>query len=93
MCSFIVPHFVANLTLCPTTDDNFKVQMKCSFFIVEFERAANIRKIAVHRFLISLLLPELQRFKDEWFQIQKCPKKLSKSMNIKKICDVMCWTS
>ena len=36
----------------------FKVQMKC-FFIVEFERAAEIRKIAVYRFLISLLVLEL----------------------------------
>ena len=34
-----------------------KVQMK--FFIAEFERAAKIRKIAVYRFLISLLVPEL----------------------------------
>ena len=53
MCSFIVSYFAANLTLCPSTDDNFKVQMKF-FFIDEFERAANIRKIAVHRFLIYL---------------------------------------
>ena len=36
----------------------FKVQMKC-FFIAEFERVAKIRKIAVYRFLISLLVPEL----------------------------------
>ena len=28
-------------------------------FIVEFERAANIKKIAVYHFLISLLVPEL----------------------------------
>ena len=35
------------------------------FFIAEFERAAKIRKIAVYRFLISLLVPELQRFKEE----------------------------
>ena len=39
--------------------DCFKVQMKCFFFIAEFERAAKIRKIAVYRFLISLLVPEL----------------------------------
>ena len=37
----------------------FKVQMKCFFFIPEFERAAKIRKIAVYRFLISFLVPEL----------------------------------
>ena len=35
-----------------------KVQMNC-FFIPEFERAAKIRKIAVYRFLISFLVPEL----------------------------------
>ena len=35
------------------------------FFIPEFERAAKIRKIAVYRFLISFLVPELLRFKDE----------------------------
>ena len=35
-----------------------KVQMKC-FFIPEFERAAKIRKIAIYRFLISLVVPEL----------------------------------
>ena len=44
-----------------------KVQMKC-FFISEFERAAKIRKIAVDRFLISLLVTELKRFKDEHFR-------------------------
>ena len=38
-----------------------KVQMKCFFFLIpEFERAAKIRKIAVYRFLISLLVPELR---------------------------------
>ena len=36
-----------------------KVHMKCFFFIAEFEIAAKIRKIAVYRFLISLLVPEL----------------------------------
>ena len=40
-------------------DKTFKVQMKCFFFIAEFERAAKIRKIAVYRFLISPLVPEL----------------------------------
>ena len=37
---------------------SLKVQMKC-FFIVEFETTAQIRKIAVYRFLISPLVPEL----------------------------------
>ena len=41
------------------------MQMKCVFFIPEFERAAKIRKIAVYRFLISFLVPELKRFNDE----------------------------
>ena len=36
-------------------------EMSSFFFIIiaEFERAAKIRKIAVYRFLISLLVPEL----------------------------------
>ena len=29
------------------------------FFIPEFERAAKVKKIAVYRFLISFLVPEL----------------------------------
>ena len=36
--------------------------MKMCFFIAVFERAAKIRKIAVYRYLIALLVPELQRF-------------------------------
>ena len=38
---------------------DLKVQMKCCLFIAEFERAAKIRKIAIYRFLISLLVSEL----------------------------------
>ena len=38
---------------------DFEVQMKYFFLIAEFERAAKIRKIAVYRFLISHLVPEL----------------------------------
>ena len=37
-------------------------QLKCKwnvFFVVEFERAAKIIKVAVYRFLMSLLVPEL----------------------------------
>ena len=41
------------------TRKSIKVQMKCFFFIAEFERVAEIRKIAVNCFLISLLVPEL----------------------------------
>ena len=37
----------------------FKEQMKCLFFIAEFERAAKIREIAVYRLLVSLLVPKL----------------------------------
>ena len=36
-----------------------KVQMKCCFFVAEFERAAEMSKIAVYRFLISFIVPEL----------------------------------
>ena len=36
-----------------------EMQMKCFFFIAEFERAAKIRKIAVHRFITTVLVPEL----------------------------------
>ena len=46
------------------TSTPFKVQMKW-FFIAEFERSEKIRKIAVYRFLISFLAPELQQFKEE----------------------------
>ena len=42
-----------------TVTRDLKVHMKCFFFIPEFERAAKIRKIAVYRFLISLLVSEL----------------------------------
>ena len=35
-----------------------KVQMKCFFFIAEFERAAKIRKISIYRFLIQKLRNE-----------------------------------
>ena len=44
------------------------------FFVPEFERVAKIRKIALYRFLISLLVPELQGFKGEYFQIKSARK-------------------
>ena len=44
---------------------SFKVQMKCFSLIAEFERAAEIRNIAVYRFSISFPVPKLQRFKDQ----------------------------
>ena len=50
------------------TKNKNKMALKCKWngsFIAEFERAAKIRKIAVYRFLISYLIPELKRFKDE----------------------------
>ena len=37
MCRFIDPYFVANLTLCPSTDDNFKVQMKRFFLLLNLK--------------------------------------------------------
>ena len=46
---------------------NNEVQMKC-FFLAEFERAAKIRKIAVYRFLISLLDPEYNGLKISSFR-------------------------
>ena len=43
--------------------DHFSASLKCTsnvfFFIAEFERAVKIKKIAVYRFLISHLVPEL----------------------------------
>ena len=42
-----------------------KGQMKWFLVDAEFKRAAKIRKVAVYRFLISLLVPELPRFKDD----------------------------
>ena len=36
------------------------------FLIAEFERAAKVRKIAVYRFLICLLAPELWDEKMNW---------------------------
>ena len=39
--------------------NGLKVEIKCFFFISEFERAAKIRKIAIYRFLISVPVPEL----------------------------------
>ena len=59
------------------------------FFIAEFDRAVKIRKIAIYHFLISFLVPGIYRFKDEKFQIKKCLKRLSKSIKINNICDVM----
>ena len=62
-------HFMGTLSCNNSVRKNqitmvLKVQIKC-FFIAEFERVAKIRKIAVYRFLISLLVPELCMFKDE----------------------------
>ena len=47
--------------------------MKC-FFIDEFERAAKIRKIAVYRFLVSLLVPELYCLKKSSFRLKSGQK-------------------
>ena len=57
MGSYCVP-FLLRFLLRRRCPGLFKVQMKC-FFIGEFEKAAKVRKIAVHRFLISVLVPEL----------------------------------
>ena len=50
------------------------VKEKC-YFIAEFGRVAKIRKIAVYRFLISPLVPELQQFKKRVVLEQKVVKK------------------
>ena len=52
-----------------------------SFFIAEFERAAKVRKIAVYRFLISLLVPELLGYKEEQFQIKVAKKAVKIKQN------------
>ena len=56
------------------------------------ESPAEVRKIAVYRFLISILVPELLRFKD-LKDYQKIGTKIArswiKSIKIDKICDVM----
>ena len=50
------------------------------FFIAEFERAAKIRKIAVYRFLISLLVPEFNGLKMSSF-ISKSGQKLCRNQS------------
>ena len=67
--------------------NHLKVQINWRFFIDEFENIAKIRKIVVYRFLISFLVPELQRFKEEEYHSKKCPRKLSKSIKISEKLD------
>ena len=65
-------------------------------FTVLSESPLKVRKIAVYRFLISFLVPELSRFKD-----LKNDRKIGtkntrfwiESIKIDKICDVIWWTS
>ena len=61
-------------------------------FIVPSESPLEVRKIAVYSFLISILVPELSRFKD-WKNDRKIGTKNAlswiKSIRIDKICDVM----
>ena len=55
-----------------------------------------IRKIAVFRFLISLLVPVLLKVKDlknDQKMIQRTARFLIKTIKIDSICDVMSWTS
>ena len=61
-------------------------------FIVLSESPLKIRKIAVYHFLISLLVPELLRFKD-LENDQSGTEVWVKSIKINKFCDVMSWTS
>ena len=65
-------------------------------FIVLSESPLKLRKIAVYRFLISLLVLELLRFKDlKNYQknVTKNVRSWIKSIKIDKIYDVMWWTS
>ena len=65
-------------------------------FIVLCESPLNILKIAVYRFLISYLVPELLMFKDLQNGLKNGTKNARsgiKSIKIDKICDVIWWTS
>ena len=61
-------------------------------FTVVSESPVKVRKIAVDRFIISFLFPELSRFKD-LKTTEKNDTKIAqswlKSIKIDKICDVM----
>ena len=64
-----------------------KVDMKRIFF--SYERASELRKIAVYRSLISYLVPELQSFKDPKIKAKTADmKNESESIEIVQICDV-----
>ena len=61
-------------------------------FIVLSESPSKIRKIAVYRFLISFLVPELSRLKDlknDQKNGKKNARSWIKSIKIDKICNVM----
>ena len=65
-------------------------------FIVLCESPLKILKIAIYRFLISFLVPELLMFKDLQNGLKNGTKNARseiKSIKIDKICDVMRWTS
>ena len=51
--------------LLQTTITSVKVQTKCFSLLLNLKGTAKIRKIAIYRVLISLLVPELQQFKNE----------------------------
>ena len=61
-------------------------------FIVQCESPLKILKIAVYRFLISFVVPELLMFKDLQNGLKNGTKNARsgiKSIKIDKICDVM----
>ena len=67
-------------------------QLLMKIFIALSESPLKVRKIAVYRFLISFLVPELLRFKDlkNYQKIgTKNARSWIKSIKIDKICDVM----
>ena len=69
----------------------FKVQMKCLFYCGIW-KSSKIRKIAVYRCLISLLVPELKGLKMSSFRWKSARKSCWNQSKSIKICDVMCWT-
>ena len=63
-----------------------KVQIKCSF-ITELERASEVKKIIIHCFLMSFLVPEFFCLKKSSILLQQ--KEPKKAIRINQICAVM----
>ena len=61
-------------------------------FIAEFERAAKAKNIAVYRFLISILVPELKGLKIVVSDQNVFKNSVEINIKSNNICDVICWT-